>query len=42
LKLGDVLDDGTTLGQYSLALKTIGVDIKDAKGELKDMDVILQ
>ena len=42
LKLGEVLDDGTTLGQYSLALKTVGVDIKEASGELKDMDVILQ
>ena len=42
LKLGDVLDDGTTLGQYSLALQTVGVNIKDANGELKDMDIILQ
>ena len=42
LKLGDVLEDGTTLGQYSLALKTVGVDIQEANGELKDMDVILQ
>lgn len=42
LKLGDTLDDGTTLGQYSLALQAIGVNIKHASGELKDMDAILQ
>lgn len=42
LKLGDTLDDGTTLGQYSLALQAVGVNIKHASGELKDMDAILQ
>ena len=42
LKLGENLEDGTTLGQYSLALKTVGVNIQEANGELKDMDVILQ
>ncbi len=41
LELGKTLDDGTTLGQYSQALKTIGVNIKDANGALKDMDDIL-
>ena len=41
LELGKTLDDGTTLGRYSEALKTIGVNIKDANGELKDMDDIL-
>jgi TP901 family phage tail tape measure protein len=41
LKLGDTLDDGTSLNKYSLALKTVGVDIKDASGSLKDMDMIL-
>lgn len=41
LKLGETLDDGTTLNQYSLALQTVGINIKDANGELKDMDTIL-
>ncbi len=42
LKLGNNLDDGTSLGQYSLALQKVGVDIMDANNELKDMDIILQ
>ena len=42
LKQGNTLEDGTTLGQYSLALQKVGVDIKNANGELKDMDIILQ
>jgi hypothetical protein len=42
LSLGETLDDGTTLGKYSDALKTVGVNIKDANGNLKDMDIILQ
>lgn len=41
LELGKTLDDGTTLGRYSEALKAIGVNIKNANGELKDMDDIL-
>lgn len=41
LKLGDTLDDGVTLGKYSNALKTVGVDILDYKGNLKEMDTIL-
>ena len=41
LKLGETLDDGTTLNQYSQALANVGVDIKDTNGELKDMDDIL-
>ena len=42
LSLGETLDDGTSLGKYSLALQTVGVNIKDVNGELKDADVILQ
>ena len=42
LELGKTLDDGTTLGQYSKALESVGVNIKDANGEIKDMDVILE
>lgn len=41
LKLGETLEDGTDLNQYSLALQTVGVNIKDANGKLKDMDTIL-
>mgnify|MGYP001771569243 CR=1 FL=1 len=41
LKLGEVLDDGTDLNKYSAALLTVGVNIKKANGDLKDMDEIL-
>ena len=41
LKLGKTLDDGTTLGKYSDALARVGVNIKDANGELKEMDTII-
>lgn len=41
LKLGDTLEDGTDLNKYSQALETVGVNIKDASGNLKDMDTIL-
>lgn len=41
LKLGETLEDGTTLGQYSEALAKVGVNIKDANDNLKDMDTIL-
>ena len=41
LQLGETLDDGTTLNKYSQALATVGVNIKDTNGQLKDMDDIL-
>ena len=41
LKLGETLEDGTTLNQYSQALEKVGVNIKDSNGQLKDMDIIL-
>jgi TP901 family phage tail tape measure protein len=41
LELGNTLEDGTTMGSYSKALAKVGVNIKDANGQLKDMDVIL-
>lgn len=41
LSLGETLDDGTDLNKYSKALKTVGVDILDASGNMKDMDTIL-
>jgi TP901 family phage tail tape measure protein len=41
LELGNTLDDGTSLGKYSAAMAAVGVNIKDASGGLKEMDVIL-
>ena len=41
LNLGETLDDGTTLNKYSDALLRVGVSIKDASGQIKDMDSIL-
>ncbi len=41
LTLGETLDDGTDLNKYSQAMATVGVNIKDASGQLKDMDQIL-
>jgi TP901 family phage tail tape measure protein len=41
LKLGDTLEDGTDLNKYSAALDTVGVKIKDANGNLRNMDDIL-
>ena len=41
LNLGETLEDGTTLNKYSQALATVGINIKDASGNLKDMDAIL-
>ncbi len=41
LQQGETQDDGTTLNQYSQALANVGINIKDANGELRDMDEIL-
>ena len=41
LELGETLEDGTTLNDYSEALAKVGVNIKQANGELKGMDQIL-
>ena len=41
LKLGDTLEDGTDLNKYSAALASVGVNIKDTNGDLKEMDTIL-
>ena len=41
LNLGETLDDGVTLNKYSKALATVGVNILDANGNLKEMDAIL-
>lgn len=41
LQLGETLEDGTDLNKYSQALATVGVQIKDASGEMRSMDDIL-
>ena len=42
LSLGETLDDGTNLNKYSKALNTVGINVKEQNGELKDMDSILE
>jgi len=37
LKLGETLEDGVDLNKYSKALASIGVQVLDATGNLKDM-----
>lgn len=41
LKLGETLEDGVDLNKYSKALATIGVNVVNANGELRNMDDIL-
>ena len=41
LKLGETLEDGVDLTKYTQALSTVGVDVLDTNGELRDMDSIL-
>lgn len=41
LKLGETLEDGVDLNKYSQALANVGIDILNAKGELRSMDDIL-
>lgn len=41
LSLGKTEEDGTNLNKYSAALAKVGVNIKDASGQLKSMDTIL-
>ena len=41
LQLGETLDDGTDLNKYSAALNTVGINIKDVNGQIRDMDDIL-
>lgn len=41
LKLGETLEDGVDLNKYSSALKTVGVNVLDTSGNLREMgDVI--
>ena len=39
--LGETADDGVTLNKYSSALASIGVNVLDVNGKMKDMDTIL-
>ena len=41
LSLGETLDDGVTLNKYTEALKSVGISVLNAQGELRDMDYIL-
>ena len=41
LSLGETLEDGTDLNKYSKALQTVGVDVLDTAGNMKDLDTIL-
>ena len=41
LSLGDTLEGGVDLNKYSEALKKVGVNVLDARGQLRDMDDIL-
>lgn len=41
LQLGETLEDGTDFNKYSKAMEAVGVSIKEANGELKNMDDIL-
>lgn len=39
--LGETADDGVTLNKYSSALASVGVNVLDVNGKMKDMDTIL-
>lgn len=41
LSLGETLEDGVDLNKYSKALKTVGVDVLDTTGNMRQMDDIL-
>jgi TP901 family phage tail tape measure protein len=41
LSLGETLEDGVDLTDYTSALKTVGVEVLDADGKLKDLDEII-
>lgn len=41
LKLGETLEDGVSLGKVSASLESVGVEILDATGDLRDMGDII-
>jgi len=42
LKLGETLEDGVDLGKVSGALKSVGVEVLDANGQMREMGEILE
>lgn len=42
LKLGETLEDGVDLNKYSAALQSVGVQVLDTSGNLREMDDILE
>ena len=42
VKLGEKLEDGVDLGQFSSALKKVGVETLDASGQMRDVGAILE
>lgn len=42
IKLGETLEDGVNLGQFTGALKKIGVEALDSAGELRDAGAIIE
>ena len=42
IKLGETLEDGVDLGQFSKALQKVGVDVLDTSGKMKDVGVIIE
>lgn len=41
LQLGETLEDGVNLNKYSAALKTVGVEVLDLNGNMKDANTII-
>ena len=41
LQLGETLEDGVDLNKYSKALKSVGIEVLDLNGELKEADDII-
>ena len=41
LQLGETLEDGVDLNKYSKALKSVGIEVLDLNGNLKQADVII-
>ena len=42
IKLGETLEDGVDLGQFSSALKKVGVETLDASGNMRDVGDIIE
>lgn len=42
LKLGETLEDGVDLNKYSKALKSVGIDVLTASGQLRSMGTVIE